>query len=272
MRRIRVMSFNIYNTIPAAEVDHPSQVWDNRAALNVKTIKRYDPDIIGFQEFEPEHRVTYQALLPDYEQYISNEIGEGTAIFWKKARAEAVEVGQLWLPRTALPDLRETEDHMLMSTTWVKVRFSNSGLVLILLNTHLNDESETARRVGTALNLQQIADLDPHSTLPVVITGDFNCNPWSPVYRHLLTAGFIDSYRAAGHADSMESSTFHGFRGAEYFALEWGDQVFWRVDWIMLRAGQLPLQTTSCTIVRDAEPPIYPSDHYPVVTEFVVLE
>jgi hypothetical protein len=43
------------------------------------------------------------------------------------------------------------------------------------------------------------------------------------------------------------------------------------VDWIMLRAGQHPIQTTSCTIVHDAEPPVYASDHYPVVAELLVL-
>ena len=62
----------------------------------------------------------------------------------------------------------------------------------------------------------------------------------------------------------------YGFQGANYFALEWGDQVYWRVDWLMLRSGQLPVQTTSCTIVHEAEPPIYVSDHYPVVAELLI--
>ena len=53
-----------------------------------------------------------------------------------------------------------------------------------------------------------------------IMGGDFNCNPWSPVYRTLLGAGFVDAYRAAGHADSVKSSTFHGFQGVNYFALE----------------------------------------------------
>jgi endonuclease/exonuclease/phosphatase family metal-dependent hydrolase len=108
--------------------------------------------------------------------------------------------------------------------------------------------------------------------LSVIVTGDFNCNPWSQVYRTFVAEGFIDTYRAAGHGDSAASSTFHGFRGEKYFALEWGDQAFWRVDWILTRDGAQRLQTTSCTIVRDAEPPVYASDHYPVVTEVLVLD
>jgi endonuclease/exonuclease/phosphatase family metal-dependent hydrolase len=227
--------------------------------------------LIGFQEFEPVHRATYNQSLPAYEQSISNETGEGTAIFWKRERFELVDAGHLWLPRTALPTLRESEDNMLMSTTWVKLREKQSGALWLHLNTHLNDESETARQAGTALNLWQIDALDPQRALPVVMTGDFNCNPWSPIYRRLLNEGFVDCYRAAGHADSEQSSTFHGFHGTNYFSLEWGDQLFWRVDWVMARGGMQPLQTTSCTIVRDAEPPIYASDHYPVVAELLLM-
>lgn len=78
----------------------------------------------------------------------------------------------------------------------------------------------------------------------------------------------MDAYRAAGHADSAAASTFHGLHGDAYFALEWGDEAFWRIDWILTHAGATGLQATSCTIVRDAQPPIYPSDHYPVVAEF----
>jgi endonuclease/exonuclease/phosphatase family metal-dependent hydrolase len=265
------MTFNIFNTIPDEEIEFFSDRWTNRSTFNVKTIKRYDPDLIGFQEFEPVHQATYQEMLPEYAYYISNESGEGTAVFWKAARFELIQAGDLWLPRTALPPTLEVEDDMLMNTSWVKLRCRQSGQEFILLNTHLNDESEEARQAGMALNLQQVEKLDSRRTLPLIMTGDFNCNPWSPVYCQLLSRGFIDTYRAAGHGDSVESSTFHGFHGSNYFALEWGDQVYWRVDWIMLYVGQSTWQTTSCTIVRDAEPPVYASDHYPVVTEVHIL-
>lgn len=97
MTRVRVMSFNIFNTTPESEVVYVSDVWANRAEFNVKTIQRYDPDLIGFQEFEPIHRTTYAENLTGYEQYISNETGEGTAIYWRSERFEAVDAGHLWL-------------------------------------------------------------------------------------------------------------------------------------------------------------------------------
>ncbi len=272
MTFIRVMTLNNFNTIPAAYVENFSDVWANRAAFNVRTLKRYDPDLIGFQEFEPEHWATYQQELSGYDHVIANPTGEGTAILWKAARFELLDEGFLWLPASDLPHLTDLEDDMLLSTTWVKLRCRESGVEFVYLNTHLNDASEGARQAGNERNMQQLAALEASRTLPVIMGGDFNCNPWSPVYRALLGAGFVDAYRAAGHADSVASSTFHGFRGADYFALEWGGEVYWRVDWLMVRSGELPLQTTSCTIVRDAEPPVFVSDHYPVVAELLLGE
>lgn len=272
MTFIRLMSLNNLNTIPTEYIEHFSDVWANRAAFNVRTLKRYDPDLIGFQEFEPEHWATYQQELPGYDHAIANPTGEGTAILWKAGRFELLDEGFLWLPASDLAHLTDLEDDILLSTTWVKLRCQESGVEFVYLNTHLNDASTGARLAGNERNLRQLALLDAAGDLPVIMGGDFNCNPWSPVYRSLLRAGFADAYRAAGHADSVASSTFHGFQGADYFALEWGGEVYWRVDWLMVRSGQLPIQTTSCTIVRDAEPPVFVSDHYPVVAELLLGE
>jgi exonuclease III len=43
--------------------------------------------------------------------------------------------------------------------------------------------------------------------------------------------------------------------------------MYWRIDWILVRGGELPAQVHSSDIVHDARPPLYPSDHFPVVAE-----
>ncbi len=48
---LRVMSFNIRGF--SRRRDGINR-WENRAALNVATIKRYAPDLIGLQELRPE--------------------------------------------------------------------------------------------------------------------------------------------------------------------------------------------------------------------------
>ena len=47
MTFLRVMTLNNFNSVPPDEIECFSDVWANRAAFNVATLKRYDPDIIG---------------------------------------------------------------------------------------------------------------------------------------------------------------------------------------------------------------------------------
>jgi hypothetical protein len=43
----------------------------------------------------------------------------------------------------------------------------------------------------------------------------------------------FDTFREAGNADSVDASTLHLYKGRDYFALDFGDEMFWRVDWIL---------------------------------------
>jgi endonuclease/exonuclease/phosphatase family metal-dependent hydrolase len=263
---IRVMSFNIWQTRAHeadADADEFTNTWPQRAGLNIKVLKRYSPDLIGFQEFDAGHWATYESELSEYAAFHTHPLGGhlGNAIFWKADRFDRLRSGVLPL----CPDPEPAD------AAWVHLRCRQGRQELLLLNTQLNDESEPARVDSTRLILQGLDQLQPAQPLPVVLTGDYNCNAWSPIYQQLLREGFTDTYRAAGLPDTVESSTFHGMHGRDYFALEWGDQLNWRVDWILARDGAAArLLTTAAAIVRDAEPPIYPSDHYPVLAELRV--
>lgn len=278
MTIIRVMSFNIFSPgeleegeeLPLEEVPNS---WEDRAPLNIRTIKRYRPDLIGFQEMEAAKLATYQEQLAEYSYAEPDHAEDVPTIFWRRDTCDLVRAGQFWLSRT--PDVRSNDWDVPypLRVDWVKVRLHDTDTNILHLNTQFEDGpwGELSRVESSKLIVQQVAALQAQQPIPAILTGDFNCNPWSMPYRILIDAGFTDTYRAAGHSDSAGSSTFHGFHGAKYFGLEWGGEVYWRVDWILARDGQQRLQTTSCTIVRDAEPPVYPSDHYPVVTELLVL-
>ena len=60
MTFLRVMTLNNFNTLPETEIEYFSDLWANRSTFNVKILKRYAPDLLGFQEFEPVHWATYQ--------------------------------------------------------------------------------------------------------------------------------------------------------------------------------------------------------------------
>jgi endonuclease/exonuclease/phosphatase family metal-dependent hydrolase len=274
---IRAMTFNVLTTeIPEEDIENPNDVWSYRADLNVRTILRYRPDVMGFQEFDDGHRTTYREHFGDYDCFDpGTRCGEGSglAIYWRKAKFRPRDAGTFWLCHD--PDV-PTADWGLeypLAATWVTLESVETGAPLLFLDTHYEDGpgGEQMRREGTRILLNQIERIAPG--LPSIVVADFNCNPWSASYCLYQDAGFVDTYREAGHGDSAEVSTFHGFRGKEYFAMEWGVELFWRIDWMLLRDGDRHrFQTTSCTIVRDAEPPVYASDHYPVVSEMLLRE
>ncbi|MDQ4106965.1 MAG: hypothetical protein M3157_07325 [Actinomycetota bacterium] len=90
---IRVMSFNVRG----ASHEDGINVWGERAAMNVETIRRYGPDIIGFQEVQSENLEVYERELPGYARlpgpvYGAGRIEEYAAIF-------SIRRGPRWLTR-----------------------------------------------------------------------------------------------------------------------------------------------------------------------------
>jgi len=273
MTFLRVMTFNVQGYEDEAD---QTNWWVHRSELNVKTIQRYRPDVIGIQEITQRHMLVYDTALADYEHTAlpAQAEYEASPIFWKRDKFELLDTGVIWLSPT--PDVPFSKgwgiDEYALSAVWVKLKSIEDGTIFIHLNTQFEDGPWGAqfRLESSKLLVRRLAQLQDGG-LPAIATGDFNCEPWDAPYTTFMANGFADTWRAAGHGDSDETSTFHGFQGKKYFGLEWGGSVFWRVDWILARAGNTPnavrVETASCTIVRDAEPPLYPSDHYPVVAE-----
>lgn len=74
-------------------------------------------------------------------------------------------------------------------------------------------------------------------------------------------------FLVGGGEDSEASHTFHGFEGGQYWAAR--HHMAGRIDWILTLDGEETLRTLSCMIAHDQEPPVYPSDHYPVVSDLL---
>lgn len=257
------MSFNLRGAV----IPDGENRWPNRADLNVRTIEKYAPDLIGFQEVQDGNLQTYLEILPDYARHIGPRYNNQApyvypSIFWKPERLEQVDFGEFWLSET--PDVfsGDWETDCIRSAAWSKFRILPNGPVFVHLNTHLDHVSEKARVEGTKVILEKLARM-LEEELPIVVTGDFNCNPGSDPYRLYMDRGFVDTFSAAGSLDDEDAFTFHAFTGKRQ-----GEQV--RIDWILTRDGRDRLRTKSFEIIRDAEPPLYPSDHYPVLSEIEI--
>jgi len=282
INRLRIMTFNIRG---GNNFEDGINTWSYRAALNVKIILRTATDIIGFQECQAENLEFYRSSLIDYSFYLGHIIDRCNynPIFWKTSHFDFVDGGQFWLspvPGAVTPSIAWNSSSP-RSTTWVRLRTKNQKLTLLFVNTHWDHISEEARWESACLISKKVFELTQDGQLLAVVVGDFNCSRWRPQndlgskeqstnepYCYLIKQGFIDCFLAAGNIDSLSSNTFHGFMGEDY--MPWRHHMLWRADWILLQPSHEPVRVQSCSIVRDGEPPLYPSDYYPVVADLVL--
>lgn len=283
MDAVRVMTFNIANAINTE--DDGENAWEKRESLNVETIKHYAPDLIGFQQLDQGNLETYREQLADYQWALGEptdepELHAYNAIFWRPQRLDCLEAGSFYFSETPDQWSLGWDAAYVGALSWVRFRIIESGEMVLHLNTHLDHIGEQARQESIKLALQRLSELR-QTTLPVIFTGDFNCNPWSPGYRihvettftdecyHLLrAAGFVDTFLATGGEDSEAAFTFHGFEGDRYWAAR--HHMAGRIDWILTMDGRQRLRTQRYILARDQEPPVYPSDHYPVIADLVI--
>ncbi|GAB4520798.1 MAG: endonuclease/exonuclease/phosphatase family protein [Anaerolineae bacterium] len=291
MTPFTIMTFNIQGAYYNAGIN----IWDNRAALNVRTIQKHAPDLIGFQELQEGNRAYYAEHLPGYAYQLGplvareNDSGSGyhCAIYWRPERFQLLEGGFFYLNET--PDAYALNWGVTQGRgmNWVRLMDKQSGITFLYMNTHLPHDSEEGRVKAAALILERAPELYKH-TLPVIMTADFNTRAaplqeawiadmpedaqkelreraylWdNVVYRTFLEGGFRDTGEGYYSPDDPGTNTFHGMKGAEY------PQFGMRIDWILVRDGENgAFHVHDTQIVRDAEPPIYTSDHYPVVAQ-----
>ena len=78
MSTLRVMTFNIANALETE--DDGENAWAFRTPLNVRTIKRCAPDLIGFQQCDDGNLETYQNTLGEYH-YILGPAADGPDLY-----------------------------------------------------------------------------------------------------------------------------------------------------------------------------------------------
>ena len=258
---LRVMTFNVRGFYHAQD---GANAWDSREALNLRTIRRCAADLIGFQEVQGGNLRVYHRELTDYHYVAWPENGnqpphEWPAIYWRPDVLRPLESGGFWLSETPEVWSASWDTDCIRSATWVRFEHRASGRPVLHLNTHLDHVSEQARVEGTRLILQRLRMLVDGGV--AIVTADFNAAPDSATHRLFIDDGFADAHVAAGNsAAPLDSFTYHGFEGP---AFRGSDAAPRRIDWVLIRGAAV----RSCEIVRDGEPPLWPSDHFPVVAE-----
>jgi endonuclease/exonuclease/phosphatase family metal-dependent hydrolase len=258
---LSIMTYNIRGAL----YDDGANSWPYRAPLNVRLLQQHTPDLIGFQEVHQENLAIFQENH-GYTQlrgtpYNDHAPFQYTSIAFNTQHLRLLDSGGFWLSETPEVHSRSWDTSCIRSATWAKLEWLEIGVTFLHLNTHLDHISELARVEGTKLILQYLGK----TNLPMVVTGDFNCPPKSAAYRLFEEHGFEDAYSLAGHRDVRW--TYHGYQG-QAFTPHTLD--FDRIDWILLRNWPGNMHVESCMILEDADPPLYPSDHYPVFVKITL--
>jgi endonuclease/exonuclease/phosphatase family metal-dependent hydrolase len=270
---IRVMSFNVRGSFHDAR---EKNAWRNRADLNVATIERYAPDVIGLQEAQRGNLGAYSQRLPRYAHIRGPRYGNAiphdfNTILFDPERLELLDSGGFWLSETPDEYSRSWETRVARSATWALFTVRGTDLSFVLLNTHLDHVSALARQEGSRLVVSRVVEISDRSGVdpPVIVTGDFNSRPGNRTHKTFTESGFVDTYLAAGNEEG--ANTFHAFKGALYRDAHPGRGPR-RIDWILLKDPRKQLRVRSHRIIHDGDEGsrLYPSDHYPILAEFRV--
>jgi endonuclease/exonuclease/phosphatase family metal-dependent hydrolase len=254
---IRVMSFNIrYGTAKDGE-NH----WDKRKEQVVKTIRAFDPDLLGTQETLGFQRDYLAEHLPGYEvlgvgRDDGQEKGEMMALYFKKDRFDKLAAGHFWLSET--PDTagsKSWDSSLPRMVTWVKLRDKREATAppIGMFNTHFDHIGKTARLESARLLRRKLLEIGHGCAL--VVTGDFNSGEGSPPYEAFFgqDAPVVDSYRTLHPQRTEQEGTATGFDPQRTRGV--------RIDWI---APSRSWQIVAAEIDRTTYDGRMPSDHFPI--------
>lgn len=206
------------------EVDH----WPERRPALIELLARERPALLGVQEALHGQLSALEEALPGHRRIgygrEGGSRGEHAAILYDAERFEVLAWDQSWL---------SDAPEMIGSTTWghavtrivvqVHLRDRDTGRELLMVNTHLDHESEDAR----VRSARVLAGIVAGSALPTIVVGDFNAAAHgSEAYRLLVTDGsLVDTWDAASSQLTPAWGTFPDYEspteGAE------------RIDWIL---------------------------------------
>jgi endonuclease/exonuclease/phosphatase family metal-dependent hydrolase len=247
------MSFNIRLGV----ANDGENRWDLRKDLVVKTIRDYNPDLLGLQEVFPMQEEYLRQHFPDYVYYgrsrlVDPKDGEACSVMFRKERFEPSEQSTFWLSETPEEPGSKSWDSSLprianmMSLKDKQVR----GKKLVLINTHFDHRGKVAREEAAKIIKKRVFALEKGAH--VVITGDFNSGEGSRPYQFLVGGNLIDTFRSAHPTRTEEESTFTAWKGR---------LIGNRIDWVLCSSN---FRVLSAEINRSNENGRYPSDHYPV--------
>ncbi len=240
------MSFNVW----------VSSKTDARSQAVIDMILKYMPDTIGVQEASPAWMDTLKSGIGSLYDYVGvgrngGNKGEYSAVFYLKDKFTLKESGTKWL--SATPDVANTKfasSSLPRIMTYALLERKSDGQIFAHVNTHLEHTSDQARKEQIKVLLEQI---EPLMKYPIVMTGDFNAQSNSSVYKDVIASGFADSATIAEKAE--KEATFPSSNKI--------------IDFIFVTSGNIIVE--NYTVCDENINGIQPSDHRPIVSKYFII-
>lgn len=249
----RVMSFNVRCA------NDGEQTITNRSKVAVEMLKSYMPDSFGVQECTPRWKRIFAYNLGDKYDCVGRArdyfgpFTEYSAIYYLKDKYNLIDSGTFWLSET--PDKAYTKSFDSMCcriATWALLEEKETGLRYTHINTHLDHKLDSTRDAQMTVLIERVLSITGDT--PVVMTGDFNAYEDDSVYE-VACKHFDDSKYIAKTSD--EGPTFTKYETKEPNGKG-------AIDFIFVTKGT---EVETYKIIRNTVQGIFPSDHYPIVTD-----
>jgi endonuclease/exonuclease/phosphatase family metal-dependent hydrolase len=252
---IQVMTYNIRRRMTRLMPRSPDR-WVRRRVLIQRLLEAEQPVILGVQEALPDQAGFVRHALGESYRSVgygrnANRRGEGCPLFYDSDRVELLSWRQ-----TALSDTPLVPG----STTWgnptprvavaATFRERGGGVEFRAINTHFDQFSRRSRLRSVAELLRLVGE----TSLPTVVTGDFNTDDDTMPHQLLVDSGvMVDTWNAARLrlTDAWGSFANYGPPKLERK----------RIDWILATPAVSVLRAGINVTRYDGK---WPSDHAPV--------
>jgi len=208
-QELDVLSYNIRYASPN---DGPN-LWKNRKGDMIETLSNINPDLLGLQEVLHIQLLELTNGMKEYS-YIGvgredgKTKGEYSPILYRKDAFEVLDSGTFWLSDTPSQISVGWDAALERICSYARFLHRQSGNEFWMFNTHFDHIGVLARANAARLILEKINALNT-SSLPVVVTGDFNLEPYEEPIKIMQSS--IEDVQKELTSTEPNYGTFNGF-------------------------------------------------------------
>jgi endonuclease/exonuclease/phosphatase family metal-dependent hydrolase len=256
MKSLKIITSNIRFANPSDGLHD----WPNRLPLLVNIYQNFKPDILSTQEGrigqikELDSNLSEMVLVDTHRNYIDERMYP--CLFINPETIFVERSGDVWLSETPdTPGSSSFGSAFPRLFTWAEITLKESGLKLMVVNTHLDHVLQSTRLKQIEVLISEVKKINQR---PVFIMGDFNESPLTEIQSKLKESFKLkDAWMEKNYPEETSHHSFLGDKARD------GD----RIDWILMPKN---FECTDLYLEKKSFlEGIYPSDHYPLLATVI---